>query len=81
MADGRFELPFMVGVQRPTAGRVTPCAPSYDPQPTVPSTTLAAGRGLPALPGVLAKEVTRLRERFTPSPGTKVFFVPFIRPA
>jgi ferrous iron transport protein A len=40
---------------RPMAGRVTPCAPPDESQPTGRVTTLAAGRGLTALPATFAR--------------------------
>ena len=43
------EHPAQNGIM-PKVVRVTPCAPSDDGQPTGPFITLAAGRGLPALP-------------------------------
>ena len=39
------------GTNRISVGRVTPCATSGNEQPNVRPTTVAAGRGLPALPG------------------------------
>jgi ferrous iron transport protein A len=46
-----------VVARRPMVGRVTPCAPSDESQPTGRFTMLAAGRGLPALPGTFAHPV------------------------